>query len=222
MEKFKIAMGFPMLATVVWLYDVAAAFYGDRTWWLGVFLVVLALAAWVFGTFVQRGRTRTSLALFIALVILFAGYGYALEMNLHWRTALTEMPAEPLKTSAEGIDWQPWSAGAVAAARAQGRPVLVDFTARWCSTCRVNKAFALEVPAVQAKLKALNAVALLGDYTHFPEDIAAELARFNRAGVPLVLVYPADASQPPQVLPALLTPGIVLDALNATTKTVSK
>jgi thiol:disulfide interchange protein DsbD len=222
MEKFKIAMGFPMLATVVWLYDVASAFYGDRTWWLGVFLVVLALAAWVFGTFVQRGRTRTSLALFVALVILFAGYGYALEMNLHWRTALTEMPAEPLKTSAEGIDWQPWSAGAVTAARAQGRPVLVDFTARWCSTCRVNKAFALEVPAVQAKLKALNAVALLGDYTHFPEDIAAELARFNRAGVPLVLVYPADASRPPQVLPALLTPGIVLDALNAATTTVSK
>ena len=222
MEKFKIAMGFPMLATVVWLYDVAAAFYGDRTWWLGVFLVVLALAAWVFGTFVQRGRTSTSLALFVALVILFAGYGYALEMNLHWRTALTEMPAEPLKTSAEGIDWQPWSATAVATARAQGRPVLVDFTARWCSTCRVNNAFALEVPTVQAKLKALNAVALLGDYTHFPEDIAAELARFNRAGVPLVLVYPADASQPPQVLPALLTPGIVLEALNAAAPTLSK
>ncbi|MCX6894665.1 MAG: protein-disulfide reductase DsbD family protein [Verrucomicrobia bacterium] len=29
MERFKIAMGFPMLATAVWLYDVASAFYGE-------------------------------------------------------------------------------------------------------------------------------------------------------------------------------------------------
>ena len=213
MEKFKIAMGFPMLATAVWLYDVASAFYGERTWWLGIFLIILALAAWVFGEFIQRGRTRKTLAAAIALILLIAGYGYALEGQLHWRTALTEMTAEPLKTSAEGIDWQPWSAIALAAARAQGRPVLVDFTARWCLTCRANKALALEIPAVQAKLRELNAVALLGDYTHFPEDIGAELARFGRAGVPLVLVYPADAAMPPQVLPAVLTPGIVLEAL---------
>ena len=213
MEKFKIAMGFPMLATAVWLYDVASAFYGERTWWLGIFLILLALAAWVFGEFVQRGRTSKYLALAIALLLLLGGYGYGLERQLHWRTALTEMPAEPLKTSTEGIDWQPWSAASVAAARAQGRPVLVDFTARWCLTCRANKALALEVPSVQAKLRELKAVALLGDYTHFPEDIAAELARFGRAGVPLVLVYPKDATKPPQVLPAALTPGIVLEAL---------
>ena len=92
--------------------------------------------------------------------------------------------------------------------------MLVDFTARWCLTCRANKALALEIPAVQAKLRELNAVALLGDYTHFPENIGAELARFGRAGVPLVLVYPADAAKPPQVLPAVLTPGIVLEALD--------
>ena len=214
MEKFKIIMGFPMLATAVWLYDVASAFYSERTWWLGIFLIVLALAAWVFGEFIQRGHTRKTLALAITLLLLLGGYGYALEGQLHWRTVLTEMPAEPLKTGTEGIDWQPWSATAVAAARAQGRPVLVDFTARWCLTCRANKALALEIPAVQAKLRELNAVALLGDYTHFPENIGAELARFGRAGVPLVLVYPADAAKPPQVLPAVLTPGIVLEALD--------
>jgi hypothetical protein len=30
----------------------------------------------------------------------------------------------------------------------------------------------------------------------------------------LVLVYPADGDTPPRVLPELLTPGIVLDALD--------
>ena len=45
----------------------------------------------------------------------------------------------------------------------------------------------------------------------FPDNITAELNRFNRAGVPLVLVYPKDAAAPPIVLPEILTPGIVLE-----------
>ena len=45
-------------------------------------------------------------------------------------------------------------------------------------------------------------------------EITRELQRFGRAGVPLVLVYPRDPQKPPLILPSLLTPGIVLDALD--------
>ena len=61
MEKFKIAMGFPMLATAVWLFNLAAGSYGKPVLWLGVFLVMVAFAAWIFGEFVQRGRARQRL-----------------------------------------------------------------------------------------------------------------------------------------------------------------
>ena len=50
------------------------------------------------------------------------------------------------------------------------------------------------------------------------EKIAAELKRFRRAGVPLVLVYPKDPKADPLVLPELLTPGIVLEALEKAAK----
>src|SRR5207244_854981 len=46
MEKFKITMGFPMLATVVWLLNIAASSYGKNVFWLGIFLVVVAFATW--------------------------------------------------------------------------------------------------------------------------------------------------------------------------------
>ncbi|MCX6902128.1 MAG: thioredoxin family protein [Verrucomicrobia bacterium] len=101
----------------------------------------------------------------------------------------------------------------MAKARAEGRPVFVDFTANWCLTCQVNKKTSLEIASVRAKLKEMNAVPLLGDYTRKNPAITEELRRFERAGVPLVLVYPKDAGKPPIVLPTLLTPGIVLDAL---------
>ena len=215
MEKFKIAMGFPLLVTAVWLFNLAAGSYGGRVLWLGVFLVLVAFAAWVFGEFVQRGRTRKGLALVIALILLAGGYAYALESQLRWREPVAAtVTTGSLKESADGIDWQRWTPEAVAQARADGHPVLVDFTADWCLTCQVNKKTSIEIPSVRAKLKSLNAVALLGDYTRFPDNITTELNRFNRAGVPLVLVYPKNPDAQPIVLPEILTPGIVLDALD--------
>jgi thiol:disulfide interchange protein DsbD len=112
------------------------------------------------------------------------------------------------------IRWQSWSVTAVEKARSEGRPLLVDFTADWCLTCQANKRTSLEIPSVRQKLQDINAVALLGDYTREDPAITAELQKFERAGVPLVLVYPKDAAKAPLVLPALLTPSLVLDALD--------
>jgi thiol:disulfide interchange protein DsbD len=122
--------------------------------------------------------------------------------------------ADGLIHDTDGIEWQPWSPEVVMQARATGRPVLVDFTADWCLTCQVNKRTSIEVQSVREKIKSVNAITLLADYTHFPDAITTELNRFNRAGVPLVLVYPKNADAPPIVLPEVLTPGIVLDALD--------
>ncbi|MEI6781970.1 MAG: protein-disulfide reductase DsbD domain-containing protein [Verrucomicrobiota bacterium] len=219
MERFKVAMGFPMLATAMWLFCLIPLHYGKRALWLGLFLVILALAAWIYGEFVQRGRARRGLGLTVALVLLLGGYLYAVEGQLRWRSPVPDTAlAGSLKEGPDGIDWQRWSPAAVTQARAQGRPVFVDFTADWCLTCQANKRIAIDILSVRAKLKQINAAALLGDYTRLPDDITSELNRYGRAGVPLVLVYPRNPSGPPQVLPEALTPGIVLDALERATR----
>jgi len=152
-------------------------------------------------------------------VLLLGGYLYAVEGQLRWRSPIPDTAlAGSLKERPDGIDWQRWSPAAVTQARAQGRPVFVDFTADWCLTCQANKRIAIDILSVRAKLKQINAAALLGDYTRLPDDITSELNRYGRAGVPLVLVYPRNPSGPPQVLPEALTPGIVLDALERATR----
>jgi thiol:disulfide interchange protein DsbD len=220
MEHFRTAMGVPMLATAMWLFWFTAPNFGDGgVLWLGLFLVTLAAAAWVWGTFVQRGAKRRGLAIAVSLLLLAFAYGWILEGNLHWRT----QPASAgttgsLKEGPDGIDWLRWSPEALSKARSEGRPVLVDFTAKNCLNCQVNKRTSLEIPGTRAKLKEINAVALLGDFSNADPLIAGELRRYNRPGVPLVLVYPRDAAQPPIVLPEILTPTLVLDALAAAAK----
>lgn len=221
MERFKIAMGFPMLATAVWLFTLTVGHYRNVLW-LGFFLVLVALAAWTFGEFVQRGQSRKGISLGIVLVILAVGYGYGLEKKLRWRTPQPPQVAggedEIIQDGPDGIEWRRWSPEKIAKARAQGRPIFVDFTADWCVTCNLNKNSSIEIAPVRKKLKEINALALLGDYTYFPDNITLELQRFGRAAVPLVLVYPKDPSKPPVELPTLLTPAIVLNALDQAAK----
>ncbi len=199
MEKFKIAMGFPMLATVVWLISIAASDYGARAIWLSVFLVVLAFAAWIFGEFVQRGRKAKGLAIVIILILLVCDYTYALEGRLRWREMVSESDSTA-SPSASGVTWKPWSPEAIAEARAGGKPVLVDFTATWCVTCNAVVKPALENSSVVDKLKELNATALLGDYTRTPQKMTDEIAKYGGAGVPLVLIYPKNPNAPAIVL----------------------
>jgi thiol:disulfide interchange protein len=194
MLQFKIAMGFPMLATMVWLISFNARRFGPGgPLRLGLFLVIVAMAAWIWGQFVQRAGRRKAIGALLSLA-LFAG-GLAIVF------------------ARDSSGWQNWSPEAVAKARAEGRPVLVDFTADWCLTCKYNKSVALDVAEVQARLKEINAVTLIGDNTDENPAILEELKRFERAGVPLVLVYPRNPAESAIVLPPLLTPGIVLDAL---------
>ena len=216
MEKFKIAMGFPMLAAAIWLCSIASLHYGDRTWWLAVFLIFVAVAAWVYGEFIQRGRKHRVLAGVFTAGLLLVGYAYALEGELRWRdpvsaTKQSDSSKVASRVAPRGLEWEKWSADAVAAARAEGRPVLVDFTATWCPTCNTFVKHALEDAGVRNKVKEVNALPLVADYSLQPPDIGAELDRYGRRAVPLVLVYSSKSDKPKQF--DVPTAGDLVDAL---------
>jgi len=109
--------------------------------------------------------------------------------------------------------WRSWSPEAVASARAEGRTVLVDFTAAWCLTCQVNERTALATAEVRAALARPDAAAFRADWTARDARIAGELSRYGRDGVPLYVVHPRGG--PAVLLPELLTERLVLDALGA-------
>jgi len=89
--------------------------------------------------------------------------------------------------------------------------VLVDFTATWCPTCNTFVKHALEDAGVRNKVKEVNALPLVADYSLQPPDIGAELDRYGRRAVPLVLVYSSKSDKPKQF--DVPTAGDLVDAL---------
>jgi thiol:disulfide interchange protein len=215
MEKFKIAMGFPMLATVVWLLSLASRHFGKAGFlWLSLFLVCVSVAAWIWGGFVQRGTTRRFVAVATALVFLFGGYFYIMEGKLRWREPrLARSDTSEIVNEPGGIQWRKWTPQAVEEARQAGSPVLIDFTADYCFTCKLNSVTSLEVAAVKQKIKDTGTIPFIADFSLSDPIIAKELQKYGRAGVPLVIVLPADPNAPAIRLPELLKPAFVLQAL---------
>jgi thiol:disulfide interchange protein DsbD len=187
MEALKQFMGFLLMATVAWLLPVYGALT-NRDWlgWLLLALVFIGICAWIFG---RWGVVHTVLFAPLAALALYA---------------LRPMPDT----------WAVWTPDAVHAALAKGKPVFVDFTADWCLSCKVNEKLALDTDGVKKAFTDKNVTLFRADWTQADPQISATLQQYNRDGVPLYLLYSPKAPDAPQVLPAVLTPGIVLDALN--------
>jgi len=199
METFKQAMAFPLYATVGYLAWVLAGQTTEGGFLNAIFgLTLVAFAVWLYGRYAAPGAkpARARFGLIGGLALLSAGTA------LGW-------PQAPAPTD---IVWEKWSPEAIAAARAEGRPVYVDFTARWCATCQANKKLVFTSDTVKETFRDQNVLTLKADWTNQDPAITAELAKWNRSAVPFNLFYLPGQSEP-VVLPELLTPGIVLDAM---------
>jgi thiol:disulfide interchange protein len=115
----------------------------------------------------------------------------------------------PHAPAATDIAWEPWSLERVAELRTEGRPVYVDFTARWCATCQANKKLVFSSEKVKSYFREHRIATLKADWTNADPRITAELAKWNRSAVPFNLVYVAGDTEP-RVLPEILTPTLVI------------
>ena len=110
--------------------------------------------------------------------------------------------------------WEPFTPQLVENYRAQGKPVFIDFTASWCLSCQVNEKVVLDREDVQKRLHESGIALVRADWTRHDETIAQTLAGLGRSGVPTYVLYSGAAGTAPKILPEVLTPGIVFDALD--------
>ena len=216
MESLKQAMGFPMMAAVVWMASVLFSLSGagSLVFLLGA-LVAAAVGAWVWGRWGAMDRARASriAAGVISLVLVAGSAGLAVRNAEGERTAAARDAAVGSQGAATNDAWEPWSPERLAALRAEGRPVFIDFSAEWCLTCIVNEKLTLARKAVQQRFREEGVALLKADWTDRSDIIAAAIAGYGRAGVPLYVLYGPEAAEP-VLLPEVLTPAVVLAALD--------
>jgi len=204
----KQGLAFPLLGAVVWLVWVVAQQTGHQGVLVALStLLAVGLGSWLAGQAerIVHRRPRMLLragALALACVALGGGMAGA------ERAVVLAQGAG----AAEG--WVPFSAAELAAQRAAGRPVFVDFTAAWCLTCQVNERLVLEAQEVRERFAALGVALLRADWTRQSPEITVALAAYGRNSVPLYVLYGPGVDSPPEILPTVLTRGIVLEALN--------
>ena len=204
MEVLKQATAAPIFATVIWLVWLFASSAGvDALTALLAAFLLLAIAGWILGRWPAK-RVASGFAVSV-IVLAIATPLYAL-----WKFPAAAGDAARLSPSQAG--WQPYSRAAIEQYRAQGRPVFVDFTARWCLSCQVNERVVLNRADVRRRLRDSGIVLIRADWTRHDEAIASALGELGRSGVPTYVLYLPN--QPVVILPEVLTPGIMSAALD--------
>ncbi len=204
MATFKTLLGFPMLATAIWLLWVVGQQAGlDAVIKLLIAALLAAFAAWLLG-YNQTHGTRLW-----RLMLGCGGIGAAAALAIGLSST-----AAPSTSKKLALDASPFSEVALAKARASGKPVFVYFTADWCISCKVNERATLADQAVQKAFASSQATILVGDWTKRDDVIAKTLERYGRSGVPLYLWFPSGDSEA-QILPQLLTPDMMLKVIKS-------
>ncbi|HZZ37572.1 MAG TPA: protein-disulfide reductase DsbD domain-containing protein [Acidobacteriaceae bacterium] len=227
MEVLKQAVSVPIFATVIWLVWVYLRVAGtglSLSALLAAFLL-LAIAGWFLGRWPGRTGPAVVAALIIALAIAIPVSILRALPPPHIETTAFVRNGDPFdiaapgsRPQAPGSDWQPFTPQRLAELRAQHHAVFIDFTASWCLSCQVNERLILDRSDVKQRLHDSGVTLLRADWTNQDPAITQELASLGRSGVPTYVLYPPDPNTPPHVLPEVLTPGIVLDALSALPK----
>ncbi len=190
METFKELLAFPLLLTAIWLLWVL----GRQTGADHLALALCGLLSLGFGLWLWRKRGTANRLIALAAV--------ALAIYL---------PANVQEQQDDG--WQPYQASSWQSVRAQGRPVFVNVTADWCLTCLANEKLVFSQREVQIEIADADLQLIKADWTRYNPEITQLLAQYQRNGVPLYLMFPANPEADPEVLPQILTPDSFTDAL---------
>jgi thiol:disulfide interchange protein DsbD len=200
MENVKAAFGFVMLGLAIWMLD---RILSDR-------MTMLLWAALLFGAGIYLGAFRRLapataptrklargvglLAIIYGVALLagaYSGSGNPLQplgflSRGHSTGETAALPFRRIKTLAD-LD------GAIAAATADGKPVMLDFYADWCTSCIEMEHYTFNTPQVRAALDGV--VLLQADVTANDTDDRALLNRFGIFGPPTIVFFGVDGQE---------------------------
>ena len=198
MRILEHGIGFLLLGTVVYLITLLPSGEGGGMLFrMPAALLLTAIAAWLWGQVGSclAGQRRRIIAKGLAVGI----FALACSMTL--------MP-QP-----RGFAWQEYNREAFGEIFGK-QPVLMEFTADWCPTCKLLEATTLAPGRMRGWQQRYGFAAVRVDITRDNPAGQELLRRLGSASIPVIALFPAgEAAALPLVLRDLVTPGMLEEAL---------
>ena len=213
MATFKNVLAFPMLATAVWLFWVIGKQLGVDSMTVGLVAALsFAFAVWAYGRVAHARRPYAWSAAALVGLVGTVLVGMRIE---DYRAAPVSLSGTDAGTLGQ-LELEHFTPERVTGYIDAGEPVFLYFTADWCVSCKVNERVALATDAVGEAFNGRGIKVMEGDWTSEDPLITEWLDRYGRVGVPLYLYFPTGSSlDNPTILPQILLPEIVIDAVAA-------
>lgn len=205
MNTFKQLLAFPMFASAIIFIWVLSQQSGTEA----ALLAMLGLLFISFTIWLLKLPKRGVITLFFI--------GLSLITIVTTLVIIKRVPPQNMSKS-ESAFGKPFSQTTLNEALKTNKPVFVEMTAAWCFTCKINHAVAININTTKELFKQKNVQYLIGDWTNHDKNITEYLAQYGRNGVPLYVYYAPPQKNTgkrpePLILPQVLTPGIVQQAL---------
>ncbi len=227
-----LGMGFPYI--LLGLFPSLSRLLPQPGAWMETFkqlmgFVLLFVAAWMFIS-INNSNTRPTFALLMAV---WLGCWIAGQVAIYeplWKrarawvfaasvtTAIGLFAFSFLQSTADSygkgvVKWERYDEARLQALHAEGRTVMLDFTADWCANCKTNSLVALNTQEVSDMLKELDAVPMLADLSDDSPLIWEKLYELKGGAIPYLAIYPGKDPKAPIVMPSIVTKSSVLEAL---------
>ncbi|PIP93218.1 MAG: hypothetical protein COW00_11175 [Bdellovibrio sp. CG12_big_fil_rev_8_21_14_0_65_39_13] len=192
MEDIKKFLGLSLILTTVWLVDVFSSLVSTSTFMMKLnTLLALIFFGLYFWQFI--GKKKWSKILFLAIPIAFFAQ---LLMALSSPQAMTTSGTDLLndKIASQGLEWETWSEEAMKKHQQKGDLVFMDFTAKWCFTCKVNEKLVIDTDSFRNLMASKNVKLLLADWTRRDPLIESFLQKNGYVGVPAYFIQKADGT----------------------------
>ena len=210
MERFKQAMAFLLMATVVWLLWVLGRQVGvDSISSMLCFLLCMSICCWLFGLPGRMQSTRKRRLIWL-ISSLISTFGYLVFVRPILASDVKEFGAS---MGNEDISWIAFSNEELNSRVSSGQNIFVNFTADWCITCKINEQTLLGRANVANLFASYDVALMRADWTNRNEKITKMLYSLGRSGVPAYVLFPGGQIDSPILLPEILTLGSIEEGL---------
>ncbi len=192
MNIFRQIMGFLLIATSIWLFNVLLIEIGSKNI-IGViiFLFCLTFSVWLYETFVTKGKNKNMKIMFFLIAVLIVIFSTKI-LNLETNETLSNN----IENRDSELKWEKFSPEKLQEYRDKKQAVFIDFSAEWCATCKGFEIIVLSSKEVRNIFDKYNVKLLKADFTNGDIVVARWIKKFGKVGVPLFVLYLPEYENP--------------------------